>query len=46
MNSLLGVEGDEIQLKVGLKVGDARETKIFLLHLIKTVPSPTPPPAK
>ena len=42
MTSLLGVEGDEIQLKVGLRVGDAKETKILMLHLIKTAPPSTP----
>jgi len=42
MTSLLGVPGDEIQLKVGLKTGDAKETKILTLHLIKTAPATQP----
>jgi len=42
MTSLLGVAGDEIPLKVGLKLGDARETKVILLRVVKTALPPTP----
>jgi len=43
MTSLLGVAGDEIQLKIGLRVGDAKETKTIILRTIKTAPPPQAP---
>jgi len=46
MTSLLGVTGDEIPVRIGLRVGDIKETKIVTLHVIKDAPSraPAPPP--
>jgi hypothetical protein len=38
MTSLLGMTGNELQLKVSLRVGGAQETKILTLHTIKTAP--------
>ena len=40
MTSLLGVGGTEIQLRVGLKMGDAKETQTIVLRTIKTAPPP------
>jgi len=40
MNSLLGVTSDTIQLKIGLGVAGAKETKVLTLHTIKTTPRP------
>ena len=37
MTSLLGMAGNEIQLKVGLKLGDARETQTIVLRTVKIV---------
>jgi hypothetical protein len=41
MTSLLGVAGNEIQLKIGLKMGDAKETQTIVLRTIKIVPQPS-----
>lgn len=35
MTSLLGLSAGEFQLKVGLKVGQAQETKILIMHVIE-----------
>jgi hypothetical protein len=35
MTSLLGLSDGEFQLKIGLKVGAAQETKIVMMHVIK-----------
>lgn len=35
MTSLLGLSDGEFQLKIGLKVGSAKETKILMMHVIE-----------
>lgn len=41
MTSLLGITNDEIQLKVGLKMGATKEVKTLVLHIIETAVAPT-----
>ena len=40
MTSLLGLSDGEFQLKIGLKVGTLKETKILMMRVIKEAPPP------